>query len=118
MALQEIARALHAGKLTEGRTKGDVKELIAKYPNGVQITGADILHDQKRGTDYVCFTIAEEPEKFYFGGSVVTKYFSELIAACGGKASFDEALNMETLNVSFAEQRSKNGNVYVSVVTL
>lgn len=119
MALQDKARNLHAGKLTEGRKKGDINELIANHTNGVTLRGADILRDRKRNSDYVVFICEEEPDKFYFGGSVVTNYISELIATCESKEAFDAEIKEEGLLVAFEQKRSpKSGNVYVSVKAL
>ena len=118
MALQDKARNLHAAKLTEGREKGDLKELIATYKDGVKIVGAEILKDVKRGTEYVIVICDEEPATFYFGGSVVTNFFRELIATCGSKEEFDAEIANEGLNVKFEQVRSKNGNVYVSIKAL
>lgn len=119
MGLQDKARNLHSGKkITEGREKGAIADLIAKYPGGVTLDAADILKDRKRGTDYAVFTCKEEPGTFYFGGSVVTRFLSELIEGCGGKGEFDAEISNEGLSVTFEEKRSKNGNVYVQVTAL
>lgn len=119
MGLQDKARKLQSRmKITEGRDKGAIADLIAKYPGGVTIYAADILHDRKRDTDYAIFTCKEEQGTFYFAGSVVTKFLSELIEGYAGKDEFDAAIAEEGLKVAFEEKRSKNGNVYIDVVAL
>lgn len=113
MALQDKAKRLHGGRLTEGREKGKIEELLAKWKNGVVLNGAEILHDKKRDSEYVVFTCVEEPNKFFFGGSVITKFVSELIGVCGGKEAFEKEISEEGLSVQIEERRSnKTGNNY------
>lgn len=112
MGMQEKARNLHAGKVTEGRTKGDLKEVSAQFPEGVTIRNAEVLHDVKRGTDYAVVVFEETADKFYFCGSVITNFMKELIATYESKDAFDADLLATGLKVTVERVRSKNGNVY------
>ena len=112
MAIQDRARNLHAGKLTEGRTKGDLKELSAKYPEGVTLRLAEVLHDPKRDSDYAVLVFEETEDLFYFGGSVITNFVKELRNAYESKDAFDTELITNGLRVQIERVRSKGGNVY------
>lgn len=59
--------------ILEGREKLTVEEIISRYPDGVTVTGADLLTG-KHGT-YAAATFAEE-DGFYFNGG---KSFTDIV---------------------------------------
>ena len=61
--------------LMEGREKGETKELIATV---CTIDDYGFLPNEA-GEPYAVFTVKERPNKFYFGGSVLTARLSDLL---------------------------------------
>ena len=116
MAIQDKAKKMtqKANKLTEGREKGKIEDLIALIPGGVTIIAADVLEDKKEQRNYTILLFKEDPDRFYFGGSVVTDFIENLIAEYDTKEEFDADL-AEGLAVKFEKRRSKNGRTYVGI---
>ena len=119
MAIKERAKAMNqkANKLTEGREKGKIEDLIALIPTGVTIVAADVLEDKKENRSYTILLFKEDPDRFYFGGAVVTDFIEKLIAEYPTKEEFDGDL-AEGLPVKFEKKRSKNGRSYVAIEIL
>ena len=116
MAIKDKARNMKQKEnaLTKDREKGKIEDVIALYPNGVTLIAADVLDDKKEGRTYSVLNFIEDPDHFYFGGSVVTDFIENLVAQYETKDEFDRELS-EGLVVKFEKKRSKNGRTYVSV---
>lgn len=79
MNFREIAKkATTQSALMIDKTAYKQKELIAEHPDGVTITAFDYIHN-KKGEKYPVFTIAEEPDKFVNGGTVINSIFKEFV---------------------------------------
>lgn len=107
-SLRERAREFSVQlPLMEGREKGDTKELIATVNT---ITDYGFLPNEA-GEPYVVFTVKERPDKFYFGGSVLTARLSELEAE-----GYHDVIIEEGLPVLMTDAKSKKSNrAYVNV---
>jgi hypothetical protein len=93
----------------EGRQKGDMERII-DMP--VTIKEYGFLHDTTDGhdKDYVCFTVAEDPQNFYFGGQVLTDNMHDL-----DSEGYHDAIVAEGLPVLFEKKKSKNKREYTTV---
>lgn len=60
-------------KLMEGREKITMETLVRNYPNGVTVTGVDLVPDTKTGDMYSIFTFSENEKLFASGGIVFNK---------------------------------------------
>ena len=105
-------------KLMKGREKISVADVIKNYPDGITVTGFDIivapndnvgLHERD---SYPIVIFSEDPSKFVFGGTVLNgivrawlAHFDGDIEACNkALASYDG------VKLKFSRQRSKTGN--------
>lgn len=87
--------------LMEGREKGDTKELIAQVTT---ITDYGFLPNEA-GEPYAVFTVKERPNKFYFGGSVLTARLTELESD-----GYHDTIVSEGLPMLMTEAKSKKSN--------
>lgn len=93
--------------LMEGREKGETSELIATV---CTITDYGFLPNEA-GEPYAVFTVKEIPDKFFFGGSVLTARLSELEAD-----GYHDVIVEEGLPVLMTNAKSKKNNrAYVNV---
>lgn len=94
--------------LMEGKDKGDIKELIATVNT---ITDYGFLPNEA-GEPYAVITVKEHPNKFFFGGSVLTARLTELDAD-----GYHDAVVEEGLPVLMTYAKGKKSNrQYVNVV--
>jgi hypothetical protein len=93
----------------EGREKGELDRIIN---TPVTINDYGFLHDNSKGDDkeYVCFTIKEDPQNFYFGGQVLTENMKEL-----EEDGYKDAILEEGLPVLLSKRKSKNKKEYTTV---
>lgn len=85
----------------EGRDKGETKELLGQVST---ITEYGFLPNES-GEPYACFIVKERPNKFYFGGSVLTARLADLDAE-----GYHEAVVEEGLPVLMVEAKAKKSN--------
>lgn len=88
------------------RTKGDTVDLL---DNVVTIRDFGFLAGDK-GHDYVVFVVDSIPDKFYFGGTVLTDQLHKL-----DDEGFADDIRAEGLPMRLSERRSKNGRNYTNV---
>lgn len=82
----EIAKkATTLSPLMEGRNKIEMREIIAKYPNGITVNAFDMLGTGDES--YPVFTFTEEPKSFAFGGAVFKSIVLAWIANFDGSIS-------------------------------
>ena len=65
--------------IREGRERISTEEIIAQYPNGITITGFDML-TKRNGAElqtFPTFSFAEDDSKYYNGGSSLLKIANE-----------------------------------------
>lgn len=86
----------------EGKEKGDMERL---HDGNWTINDYGFLIDSSDGSDkkYVCFTVKEDPQHFYFGGKVLTDQLQQL-----EDEGFHEDIINEGLPVAFETKKSKN----------
>lgn len=115
---KKAAQAVQNGSfILDGKEKIDTALLIATYPDGVTINGADLL--QGDNGLYAACTFAEDPSKYFFGGKMITdivkewsegyedlEVMSKDLAAAGG------------VKVKLAKTRTKTGRDFVTVTIL
>ena len=85
----------------DGREKGDTKELIAQIST---ITEYGFLPNEA-GEPYAVFIVKERPNKFYFGGTVLTARLSDLDAE-----GYHDAIVEEGLPMLMTEMKAKKSN--------
>ena len=90
----------------EGKDKGEQKELHGTVNT---IVDYGFLNDDK-GVAYVVFMVKERPDKFYFGGEVLTDRLAQLEAE-----GYHNAICEEGLPILMTEKKSKNGRGYTNV---
>ncbi len=86
----------------ENREKGEMDGLKGEI---VTITDFGFLRDTEKDQDYVCFIIEEDPERFYFGGQVLTDQLSKL-----EDEGYKEEINAMGLPALFTEKKNRKGN--------
>lgn len=74
-----VDEALGGFKIMEGREKGSNEGIIGKV-----ITVNNFEYCDMGENSCWAYTIKEEPEKFYFAGSGLSKIFENFLAKCGG----------------------------------
>lgn len=102
--------------IMDGRTRLSMDDVISSYPNGVTVDGFDIIHDSKNG-DYSVVTFAEDSNKFFFGGKVLTNIVHGWISVFEGdieKASI-ALKDSGGVKMQFSHGRTKNGNNLTTV---
>lgn len=101
--------------LMKGREKISVADVIKNYPDGITVTGFDIIASNNDNDDrdsYPIVIFSEDTSKFVFGGTVLNgivrawlAHFDGDIEACNkALASYDG------VKLKFSRQRSKTGN--------
>ena len=101
-SLRERAREFSVQlPLMEGREKGDTSELLAQVTT---INEYGFLPNEA-GEPYAVFTVKERPNKFYFGGSVLTARLSELEAE-----GYHDTIVEEGLPVLMTTAKGKKSN--------
>ena len=85
----------------DGRDKGETKEILSTV---CTIIDYGFLPNDT-GEPYVCFIVKEIPDKFFFGGSVLTARMTEL-----EDEGYHDAIVEEGLPVLMTEKKSKKSN--------
>lgn len=88
--------------LMEGKEKEELDALLGQVST---INDYGFLSDRERGEAYVVFTVKERPNKFFFGGTVLTDRLSQLEAE-----GYHEAILAEGLPVLLTRQKNKKGD--------
>lgn len=85
----------------DGKEKGKTEELLGQVST---INEYGFLPNES-GEMYVAFTVAERPNKFYFGGGVLTDRMIQL-----DQEGYGEAIRAEGLPVLMTEAKSRKTN--------
>lgn len=92
----------------EGRDKGETRDLLGTVNT---IIDYGFLTDRDKGESFAAFIVKERPNKFYFGGTVITERLSTLDGE-----GYRDAILEEGLPVLMTEkQAKKGGRRYTSV---
>ena len=117
MNCKQIAKMqVHKTKsLTDERQQITVEDLIAKYPEGVTITGFDVIV-KNDGKSFSVFLFAEDPGAYFYGGVNATAIAEAWARECDG--------DIDQANAEVAEQKpvfvltigkTKKGNKIVEI---
>lgn len=101
MTLKEKAMKMNSGNgiaFMQGKTKGETEEILNQ---NLTIVDYDFISDEDG--DYAVFVLNEAPDKFFFGGSVLTKNLKEFTT------EEKEKIKSEGLPVLFSKRKNKNG---------
>lgn len=111
--------ATSLSEIMQGRTKKEVDELLDEE---ITITGFDFLTatDKSGETkDYAVCIYAEEPDCFFFAGTVLTKICKRWVADYESAAEASEALTADggcTIKMSLGKTKKGNRVVNVEIV--
>ena len=100
--------------LMENRTKISTEEIIARYPEGVTITGFDFLTGDN-GKYPVCI-FKENDNECFFGGSALTEICNAWMEDYTLPADCSKDLaEAGGVKVSFEKSRTKTGHNFIKV---
>lgn len=110
-------KATTLAAIMENKEKGDTEFLI--YKKRVTINACEmveLINEDGEKELVWAFTISEEPEMFFFAGTVLKNVFEALLDACEGDyEKLYEAVDEQTLTVEFGEAKNKKGKKYTTV---
>lgn len=103
-------KATSLSELMEGREKRTVDEIMAAYPDGVTITGFDIVNSAL--DSYPVIIIAEDDGVYLNGGMILANICEEWAKAYEGDIeTASKALKVAGgVKVKFSKSRTKAGN--------
>ena len=113
-AFESARAALGGNTLTGGLEKLSTAEFIARYPEGVTLTGIDIV--TWNDTTFPLCTFAEDPTKC-FGGGLVLKQMVEgmLVDFEGDLTAMNESILRKPFNLQMFKAKSRAGRNYIAV---
>lgn len=121
-----IAKEITGGsQVIAGLEKLENDMLIAAYPGGITINGADLIKttDQETGEEkeFCVFTFAEDPKKYASGGKqlteIVKKWFSAADTTDG--VTLSKLLKEEGgVKVKLEKKKTQSGRKFTSVTVL
>ena len=116
--LSDIARAVTSnGGFTSGRQKIKIDDLIARYPDGVSITGVDII--KYNGTRFPSFIFAEDDTCCFSGGLALIEMADAWVEAYDGDMqAINESLQREPVRIKLEKTKTKNKRDYTRVTVL
>jgi len=122
----ESAKKVSGGsEVIAGLEKIENDLLIAAYPNGITINGADLINttDQETGESkqFCVFTFAEDPTKYASGGKQLTEIVTEWFKMTGAPdgMQLSAALRQEGgVKVKLEKVKAQNGRKFTKVTVL
>ena len=116
--LENIARnAIGGDSIMDGREPIKTADIIAKYPDGICITG--IAKNTYNGSTYPVFTFAEEPSKYFSGGTALSQMVDGMIDEYDGNlAELNSDLQKEHLKVKLVKTKTKRGYNFTRVIVV
>lgn len=122
----ESAKKVSGGsEVIAGLEKIENDLLIAAYPNGITINGADLINttDQETGESkqFCVFTFAEDPTKYASGGKQLTEIVTEWFKITGAPngMQLSAALRQEGgVKVKLEKVKAQNGRKFTKVTVL
>lgn len=122
---QAAKKVTGGSEVIAGLEKIENDLLIAAYPNGFTINGADLINstDQDTGeTKQFCvFTFAEDPSKYASGGKQLTEMVKEWFALTGAPdgMQLSAALRQEGgVKVKLEKVKTQSGRKFTKVTVL
>lgn len=116
--LENIARnAIGGDSIMDGRESMKTADIIAKYPDGICITG--IAKNTYNGSTYPVFTFAEEPSKYFSGGTALSEMVDNMIDEYDGNlADLNADLQKEYLKIKLIKTKTKRGYNFTKVIVI
>lgn len=116
--LENAARSAMGGdSIMEGREPIKTADIIAKYPDGVCITG--VAKNTYNGSTYPVFTFAEDPSKYFSGATALSRMVDGMLETYDGNlAELNSDLSREHLKIKLSKTRTKNGYNFTKVVVV
>jgi len=110
-------KALGGGSATTGLDKITVDEIIAQYPDGITLTGANIV---KMGdVTFPVFTFTEEPKRYFSGGKALREMVDAWLEASDGDLrEVNDWLKANPMKIRMSKVRTKSGNMFTQVETV
>lgn len=113
-------------ELMNGRDKMDTEELIKKYPEGVTIDFIDNVNmsqEDGEAENVWIFVTEEQPDKFTFGGFVLTKIFNNILVEFEGDydamiEEYNSSLKEDKLRVKLERAKTKTKREITKVTVL
>lgn len=118
-SFKEMAqKAIGGSDLLVDKKKMTIKTLLESYPNGVTLTGFDII-DGKKGA-YAVFTIKEDAGVYFNGGSILTKIALSWVEGFNGDITGANAKLLEGggFPVKLSRSTTRDGNEFTAVTLL
>ena len=114
--LENVARnAMGGDSIMDGREPIKTADIIAKYPDGICITG--IAKNSYNGSTYPVFTFAEEPDKYFSGATALSKLVDNMLEEYDGNlAEINAELQKEYLKIKLVKTRTKKGYNFTKVI--
>ena len=110
-------KALGSRSLMDGREPIKTDEIIAKYPEGISITG--IGKNTYNGDTYPVFTFAEEPTRYFSGGMSLSRLADGMFEEYDGDlAELNKDLQESPLRVKLSKVKTKRGYNFTKVSLL
>lgn len=123
MNFREIAlNATSLSELMNGRTKLDTKDIVTQFPEGITITGVDLVEYEKDGKNivYPVIIFKENENAFYMGGLILKKIVEAWAKQTNGDYKELSRLLVESggVKIKLSEGKSKTGNNITNVEVL
>lgn len=96
-------------RIAKGREKGSLDDLKGEH---VTINAIEVVKDNSTEDEYVAFTIEEDKDHFFFGGSVISDVLLKWETYCTS-CGCDEWVNISGI---IEEKKSKNNLKYNTLV--
>lgn len=99
-----------APAIMDGKAQIKTDDLIRAYPNGVTVTGFDMLNGDDN--EFAVLTYGEDSTKFFYGGCVMTKVVNSWIADFDGDidVACDALRQSGGVKVKFEHAKTRKGN--------
>lgn len=113
--LSDIAKkTVGNGGLTSGLEKIKLDDVIATYPDGVTITGAEMVNNN--GSSFPVFTFAEDTSKYFSGGKALREMVEAWIEGYDGDlGAVNEDLQKEPVRIKMRKVNTKKGKTYTAI---
>ena len=92
-------------KIAKGKEKGSLDDLKGEK---VTVNAIEIVKDNSTNDEYIAFTIEEDNEHFFFGGSVISDILTKWVNYCES-LGYDEFI---PISGTIEERKSKNNLKY------
>lgn len=92
-------------KIAKGREKGSLDDLKDKK---LTVNAIEVVKDNSTNDEYIAFTIEEDEEHFFFGGSVISDILTKWVNYCSS-LGYDDFIPITGI---IEEKKSKNNLKY------